>query len=212
MKNKLIKNLILLALVGSTSFLYGCLPVIATGMVGGAMVVADRRPVSVVTIDRGLQLEIESLLQKKYGANSHINVNVYNQKVLLTGEVPFENIKQEISTQLSGFKNMKSPVINELKVEAPSSTSTRLSDSSLYALLKSKLVATTDVPSNSMKIVVENGRVYLLGIATELEAKAAGVVASKSSDSIKEVNQYFDIITEEEKRKLEGKTPEAAKK
>lgn len=212
MKNKLIKNLILLALVGSTSFLYGCLPVIATGMVGGAMVVADRRPVSVATIDRGLQLEIESLLQKKYGANSHINVNVYNQKVLLTGEVPFENIKQEISTQLSGFKNMKSPVINELKVEAPSSTSTRLSDSSLYALLKSKLVATTDVPSNSMKIVVENGRVYLLGIATELEAKAAGVVASKSSDSIKEVNQYFDIITEEEKRKLEGKTPEAAKK
>lgn len=212
MKNKLMRSLLLLALAGATSFLYGCLPVIATGVVGGAMVAADRRPVSVTTIDRGLQLEIESLLQKKYGANSHINVNVYNQKVLLTGEVPFENIKQEINTQLTGFKNVKPPLVNELKVEAPSSTSVRFSDSSLYALLKSRLVATTDVPSNSMKIVVENGRVYLLGIATELEAKAAGVVASKTSDSIKEVNQYFDIITEEEKRKLEGKPAESVKK
>lgn len=212
MNIKLMRSLLLTAVLGTTSFMYGCLPVIGAGVVGGAMVVADRRPVSVVTIDRGLQIEIESQLQKKYGANSHINVNVYNQKVLLTGEVPFENVKQEISTQLNGFKNMKPPLINELKVEAPSSTSTRLSDSSLYALLKSKLVATTDVPSNSMKIVVENGRVYFLGIATELEAKAAGVVASKTSDSIKEVNQYFDIITEEEKRKLEGKSVEPAKK
>lgn len=212
MKNKLIRSFLLLAIAGGSSFLYGCLPVIATGVVGGAMVATDRRPVSVTTIDRGLQLEIESLLQKKYGANSHINVNVYNQKVLLTGEVPFENVKQEITTQLNGFKNMKPPLVNELKVEAPTSTSVRFSDSSLYALLKSRLVATTDVPSNSMKIVVENGRVYLMGIATELEAKAAGVVASKTSDSIKEVNQYFDIITEEEKRKLEGKAAEPTKK
>lgn len=212
MKNKLIKSLCLITVAMSTTLLSACLPVLATGMVGGAMVVADRRPTSVITVDRGLQLEVESMLQKKYGANSHINVNVYNQKVLLTGEVPFKNILQEIEAQLKDFKNIKPPLINELKVETVSSTSTRISDSSLYALIKGKLVATTDVPSNSMKIVVENGRVYLLGIATELEAKAAGVVASKSSDSIKEVNKYFDIITEEEKRKIEGLSPAPATK
>jgi osmotically-inducible protein OsmY len=212
MKNKLIQSLFLIGAALSTTLLSGCLPVLATGMVGGAMVVADRRPTAVVTIDRGLQLEVESMLQKKYGANSHINVNVYNQKVLLTGEVPFENIKQEIDAQLKDFKNIKPPLINELKVEALSSTSTRISDSSLYALIKGRLVATTDVPSNSMKIVVESGRVYMLGIATELEAKAAGLVASKSSDSIKEVNKYFDIITEEEKRKIEGTNTAPVKK
>lgn len=202
MKSWIVRTFTLCALIIAGGLTSGCFPVVATGMVGGVMVAADRRPVTITTIDRGLQLEIDSQLQKKYGANSHISVNVYNQKVLLTGEVPFENIKQEIDAEYKNFKNVKA-LINELKVEAPSSTSARLSDSSLFTILKSRFVATKDIPSNSMKIVVENGRVYLLGLVTELEAKAAGEVASKSSDSIKEVTKYFDIISEEEKRKLE---------
>jgi osmotically-inducible protein OsmY len=57
-----------------------------------------------------------------------------------------------------------------------------------------------------MKIVVEAGRVYLLGIATDTEAKAAAVVTSKSSNGIKEVNKLFDIISEDEKKRLDGAT------
>ena len=65
-------------------------------------------------------------------------------------------------------------------------------------------MATTDIPSNSMKIVVEAGRVYLLGLVTELEAKAAATVASSSSSSVKEVIKFFDIISEEEKARLDN--------
>ena len=84
----------------------------------------------------------------------------------------------------------------------PSSTSSRLSDSSLFTLVKAKLITTSDVPTNSIKITVEAGSVYLMGITTELEAKAAATVASKSSSSIKQVVKLFDIISEEEKKKL----------
>jgi osmotically-inducible protein OsmY len=63
-------------------------------------------------------------------------------------------------------------------------------------------LATSDVPINSMKITVESGSVYLMGITTELESKAAATVTSKSSNSIKQVVKLFDIITEEEKQKL----------
>jgi osmotically-inducible protein OsmY len=63
-----------------------------------------------------------------------------------------------------------------------------------------------------MKIVVEAKKVYLMGMVTELEAKAAATVASRSSDSIKEVVKLFDIISEEEKRKLDSKgVPESKK-
>lgn len=203
MKRRIL-NLFTLGLIAcSTGLMTGCLPVVATGMVGGVMVLADRRPTTIVTIDRGLQLEIEAKVRQKYGSNSNINVNVYNQKVLLTGEVPFENMKQEIDGEYKNYKNVKT-FINELKVEAPSSSSSRLSDSSLFTLIKSKFVATRDIPSNSMKIVVENGRVYLLGLVTDLEGKAAAEVASKSSSGVKEVIKYFDIISEEEKKKIES--------
>lgn len=184
--------------------LQGCFPLAATGVAGTAAVLMDRRPVGVTTIDRGLQLEVESLIEKKYGESVHINVNVYNQKVLLTGEARTEQIKESINADVKGNQNIKT-LINEIQVGALSSASSRVSDASIYSLIKGKLVITSGVPSNSMKIVVEQGRVYFLGLATELEAKIASVLASQSSASVKEVNKYFDIITEAEKAQLEQK-------
>ncbi len=195
-------NLILLSI---TLSMQGCFPLLAGGMVSGVMVAADRRPLAVTTIDRGLQIQIEADLTKNYGDNLHVNVNVFNQKVLLTGEAKTIEIKNQIDSYVRKQSNVKT-LANELQVGIPSSVSSRLTDTSTYSLIKARLVATTDVPSNSMKIVVEAGRVYLLGIATDTEAKAAAVVTSKSSNGIKEVNKLFDIISEDEKKRLDGAT------
>ncbi|MEI7532345.1 MAG: BON domain-containing protein [Betaproteobacteria bacterium] len=195
-------NLILLSI---TLSMQGCFPLLAGGMVSGVMVAADRRPLAVTTIDRGLQIQIEADLTKNYGDNLHVNVNVFNQKVLLTGEAKTIEIKNQIDSYVRKQSNVKT-LANELQVGIPSSVSSRLTDTSTYSLIKARLVATTDVPSNSMKIVVEAGRVYLLGIATDTEAKAAAVVTSKSSNGIKEVNKLFDIISEDEKKRLDGVT------
>lgn len=204
MKKIFFKFVVLASLVTSTAFsLQGCLfPVVAGGMVGGAMVYVDRRPVSVVAIDRGLQLEIESFILQKYGSRVHVNVNVYNQKVLLTGETRTEDDKSQIEAAVKERRNIKN-FVNEIQVGPLSSVTARVSDSSLYAIIKGKFVATTDIPSNSMKIVVEAGKVYLMGLATELEAKAAAVVASQVNSNVKEVVKLFDIISDEERDRLD---------
>lgn len=190
-------------LIASTISLQACLfPVVAGGMVGGAMVYVDRRPVSVVAIDRGLQLEIDSFILQKFGSRVHVNVNVYNQKVLLTGETRTEDDKTQIEAAVKERRNIKN-LVNEIQVGPLSAVTARVADSSLYALIKGKFVATTDIPSNSMKIVVEAGKVYLMGLTTELEAKAASVVASQVSSNIKEVVALFDIISEEERDRLD---------
>lgn len=166
-----------------------------------ALVLGDRRSVSVVTLDRGIQLEADSIITQKFQDNVHVNVNVFNQKVLLTGEATTQNLKERVQNAISPIKNIKN-IVNEIQISVPSSTSSRLSDSSLFTLVKAKLITTSDVPTNSIKITVEAGSVYLMGITTELEAKAAATVASKSSSSIKQVVKLFDIISEEEKKKL----------
>ena len=128
-------------------------------------------------------------------------MNVFNQKLLLTGEVKSQEMKDQVQSSVSSIKNVR-VIANELAIGLPSSTSSRISDASLFSLVKAKLIATSDVPTNSLKITVEAGTVYLMGITTELEAKAAATVASKSSSSIKEVVKLFDIISEEEKKKF----------
>ena len=130
-------------------------------------------------------------------------VTVFNQKVLLTGEVPNQNYKNLVLQEANQQANVKK-VFDEMKIAENSSAEDRLLDTSLFSLVKARFIATTDIPSNSMKIVVEAKRVYLMGVATELEAKAAATVASRASDSIKEVVKLFDIISEEEKKKLDS--------
>lgn len=203
MKNRLI-NLTFAVTLAATILggLQGCAAVVVGGFAGGAMIAGDRRTVAVQTIDRGLQIEIESALTKKYGDNIYVNVNVYNQKVLVTGQIKTAELKAQVTEDLKTYKNMRS-YYNELQVGPLSSASSRVSDTSIFTMIKTNLVATSDVPSNSMKVVVENGHVYLLGLATEQEAKAAGVVTSRSSSSIKEVTKYFDIISQGELKKIE---------
>jgi len=190
-------------LIGIASILPGCFPIIAGTGIYSAMVLADRRPISVTTMDRGIQLELDASLKNKVGSDAHINVSVFNQKVLLTGEVPNQSYRDLAVKEVSQQANVKK-VFDELKITGSSSTEDRLLDSSLYSLIKAKFVATSDIPSNSMKIVVEAKRVYLMGIVTELEAKAAATVASRASDSVKEVVKLMDIISEEEKKKLDS--------
>jgi osmotically-inducible protein OsmY len=204
--NKTIKNLAqLIVITFLITNLTGCIALIIGGVAETALILGDRRPVSVVTLDRGIQLEADALISKKFQDNVHVNVNVFNQKVVLTGEATTQQLKDQIQNSILQVKNVKN-IINEIQIGIPSSIGSRLSDSSLFTLIKAKLVTTNDVPANSIKIIVEAGSVYLMGITTELEAKAAATVSSKSSGSIKQVVKLFDIITEEEKKKLANAT------
>lgn len=204
----LTKVLTLLLLATS---LPGCFPIIAGSGLYGALVIADRRPISIATIDRGIQLELESKMQQNVGQNSHINVNVFNQKVLLTGEVSNQQIKNRLNELAQQPRNV-TKVYDELQIRENSNAESRFLDSSLFTLIKTKFIATKEIPSNSMKVVVEAQKVYLMGITTDFEARAAASVASNSSNSVKEVIKLLDIISEVEKKKLDNAgVPEAKK-
>jgi osmotically-inducible protein OsmY len=201
-KNMMKKTFLMISIsVFGLMTLSGCALILLGGAAETALVVGDRRPVSVQTIDRGLQLQIDSVLAQKFSENSHVNTTVYNQKVLLTGEAKTQELKDQIQKTIAPITNIRT-LVNEIQIAQPSSTGSRISDSTLFTVVKTRLLSTTDVPNNSMKVVVENGRVYLLGLVTELEAKAAATVVSKSSDSVKEVVKLFDIISDEQKQKL----------
>jgi osmotically-inducible protein OsmY len=171
------------------------------GVVAGATIATDRRTAAVQAIDKGIGLEAEGALAKRFGDNAHINVTSFNQKVLLTGEVKDPDIKGEAGAYVKAMKNARS-VFNELVVGPNSSYTARANDSYLESKIKTQMIFTDQLPSNSMAVVAEGGSVYLMGILTQNEANIAKKVAS-NTNGVKDVYAYFDIISEEEKARLE---------
>lgn len=183
------------------SLLSACAVVAVGGVTAGATIMADRRTPAVQAIDKGIELQAENALDKRFGDKANINVTSFNQKVLLTGEVQDDGIKNEAGDYVKSMKNARSS-FNELVVGPISSYTARASDSYLESKIKTQMIFTDQLPSNSMAIVAEGGNVYLMGILTQNEAALAKKVAS-NTNGVKEVFAYFDIISDTEKNRLE---------
>lgn len=171
------------------------------GVAAGASIMADRRTPGVQAIDNGIELEANAALAKRFGENAHINVTSFNQKVLLTGEVKDADIKGEAGAYVKAMKNART-VFNELIIGPNSTYTARANDSYLESKIKAQMIFTDKLPSNSMSIVAEGTSVYLMGILTQSEADLAKKVAS-NTNGVKDVYVYFDIISDEEKNRLE---------
>ena len=107
-----------------------------------------------------------------------------------------------VETDIKSMKNV-SAVFNEMVAAPISGLSARANDSYLTTRIKGAFVATGGVPSNSMKVVTEASKVYLMGIVTDAEANRAVEIA-RSVPGVKQVTKVFDLISEADKNRLDG--------
>jgi osmotically-inducible protein OsmY len=207
MRNTLTIKLFVAILI--SSFLSGCGVLAVGGVVAGTSVLADRRSPAVQAIDKGIELEAGNALAKRYGDDAHINITSFNQKVLLTGEVKDADIKGQAGAYVKAMKNARS-VFNELAIGPNSTFTARANDAYLESKIKTQMIFTDKLPSNSMAIVAEGSSVYLMGMLTQNEAAIAKKLTSNIS-GVKDVYAYFDIISDAEKTRLEkqGKADES---
>ncbi|MEX6502356.1 BON domain-containing protein [Pseudomonas zhanjiangensis] len=103
---------------------------------------------------------------------SHIVVTSYNGVVLLAGQTPRSELKalaEQATRRVQGVNK----VHNELQILQPTSLLARSNDSLLTTKIKAQMVADATVPGSRIKVITENGIVYLLGIVTRQEADQA---------------------------------------
>ncbi|OEC35488.1 Osmotically-inducible protein OsmY, contains BON domain [Pseudomonas cuatrocienegasensis] len=114
------------------------------------------------------------------GPTSHIVVTAYNGVILLAGQTPRSELKgqaEQAARKVQGITKIH----NEIQVLQPTSLLARSNDSLLTTKIKAQMLADSSVPSSSIKVVTENGIVYLLGLVSRQEAnQAASVVQSVS--------------------------------
>jgi len=123
---------------------------------------------------------------------SHIVVSSYNGIVLLAGQTPRADLKSLAEQTASQVQRVKK-VHNELQVMQPSSILARNNDAWLTTKIKTQMLTDSAVPSSRIKVITENGIVYLLGLVTQQEANAAtGVVQSVSG--VQKIVKLFEYI------------------
>lgn len=187
-----------LAIASGAVVLQACAPILIGGaaMGVGGMAVTDRRSVGIQVEDQNIELKAGSRISEKYGDAVHVTANVYNRKLLLSGEVPDDNTKAEIERIVGSIENLRS-VVNDLAVTPASSLTTRANDSVLTGKVKATLIDAKDLFSNAFRVNTDRGNVYLMGVVTEREGKRAAQLISTIPGILKVVTA-FDYITEGE--------------
>ncbi len=188
-----------LCLAGAAT-LSGCFPVIMGGAVMGTLVATDRRTSGAQLEDEGIQLRAASRIRENLGDRVHVNVNSYNRRVLITGEVPNAQDKQLVEQIVSRVENVNS-VVNELAELGNATLSQRSSDVLVTGRVKAGLVDAKDLVSNAFKVVTERGTTYLMGRVTQREADRATEIA-RSTSGVQKVVRVFETLTEDELRNM----------
>ncbi|AZS50560.1 BON domain-containing protein [Entomomonas moraniae] len=151
----------------------------------------------------GAQID-DSLIETKVAVNidkadtkldddSRIVVVSYNGVVLLAGQVPNANLKPiAVKAASQGVQGIKQ-VHDDLQVGPNAGFLARTSDGWITGKVKSSMLFKAGVPSGRIKVVTENGIVYLMGLVTHKEAQAASAVA-KDISGVQRVVMVFEYI------------------
>lgn len=168
-------------------------PVVVGGAAaGGAAVAHDRRSTGTMVDDEGIELKALNAIgnDAQLSEQCHINVTSFNGIVLLTGEAPTGALRDQV-LRLARKQPKVRRVLNEITLAKPSPLSRRAKDSWLTAKVKTKLLGADGLDGTRIKVVSENGTVFLMGLVTRDEA-ATAVKVTKQTDGVTRVVRAFE--------------------
>lgn len=188
------RSAIALSLLLGTAFLNGCSSIVSATREGPIAEEPGSRTFGNYIEDE--MIETKTLVNIKKGsaklAQSHVNVTSFNGQVLLTGQVPDQNVKQEAENITTRTREVRK-IHNELEVAGPTSAIVRTNDTYLTSRVKLQLLADKNVPGSRIKVVTENSTVYLMGLVARNEANTA-VAIVRSVPGVRKIVKVFEYI------------------
>lgn len=186
--NSKLKALSLLLISG---LLTSCVVAVVAGAAAG--MVYDRR--SVVTIEADARLfhvTHTGIVTDPQFRDSRILVTSFNRVVLLVGQTPTASLRvvaERVAQNAPGVKR----VYDEITVDNPIPVTQRTKDSWITSQVRSNMLTRKGLESGSIRVVTENGVVYLMGIVTEEQA-ALSVDVARRVNGVRKVVKIFQYI------------------
>ena len=170
-----------------------CVPLVVGGaVVGTAAVATDRRTTGTQLDDEVIEDKSAMAIAERFKGDFHVNVTSFNGVVLLTGEVPADSAKADIEQLVRSLPKVRA-VQNELVVGPVTDISSRTNDTLITSKVKARFVEAAKFQINFVKVVTENGTVYLMGVVRHSEGDAAAEIA-RTTVGVQRVVKVFEYI------------------
>lgn len=172
--------------------LTGCVGAMVAGAGAGTMSANDPRSFGTQLDDEAIENRAINAIRSRedIADQSHVEVVSYNRIVLLIGQTPAVSYRQTLAELVANVPNVRK-VYNEMQIAGPRSALTAMSDSTITTKIKSSLLAESDFPSGQIKVVTENGEVFLMGLISRAQAARATDIA-RSTGGVQKVVQLFE--------------------
>lgn len=185
-----------LLLLGAT-LLSGCAPMLfGAAAVGAAATVHDRRPANIILDDQQIELEAMSALIRnaEIRGRSQISVTSYNRTLLLTGNADTTEVGQEAAALVSRIGKVQR-VVDEVRVGPRLDIRRQAEDTFITGRVKTDLIGVRlpGFDPTRVKVVTNDGEVFLMGLVSPAEADAAAERASYVP-GVKRVVKLFEYV------------------
>ena len=188
MKTKLVLLIVL------CSLLQACIPLaFVAGATAGGAIIYDNRSIKTIAEDKDVEIRAQSAIDidpQLRGNQSHIIVIVFNHIMLLVGQAPTPELQQRAYDIVSKFPHIKR-IYNEITVGATTSNERRTKDVWITTKAKTLMLAEKGLHSTHIKVVTEDGIIYLMGLVTHTQGNLAAQVASQIT-GVKQVVKLFE--------------------
>jgi osmotically-inducible protein OsmY len=187
------KSFFIIIGLGLALSLQGCFFVAgAAAGAAGVAVVYDHRKLEKIMLDESIAKKINKKIHSitDLHKDTHIEVSCFNQIVLLTGETTSADISEQAEEFAHNTPDVKR-VYNQVTIKGPISTLTKTSDTWITTKIKTRMLATKGLKSGTIKVVTENGTVYLMGIVSHEQADIAADISSETA-GVQRVMKIFE--------------------
>ena len=155
----------------------------------------SERTAGAVIEDQAIETKIIVNMKSQDSAfkQTHFDVISHNGVVLLIGQVESEQLKI-LATEIASQASTKIKRIhNELEVTETSSFMDRSSDVWIATKVRTLMLTDNQVPSSQVRVIAENGAVYLMGLISQADGDNAANVARNVS-GVTKVVKVFEYI------------------
>lgn len=183
-----------LLMLGCISVLQGCAAAAVVAIVGGASVATDNRTIGKQIDDQRIEVVTHNELAKIEEINENTNIQVVsvNGSVLVVGQALNTRLRDLAIKTISNVNGVLK-VHNQIRVGNLVSATTKSNDLWLTSKVKTALLAHEKVKSADVKVVTENGEVFLMGLIPESQANVA-VDVTRNIGGVNRVFKMFEYL------------------
>jgi osmotically-inducible protein OsmY len=185
------KNFILALLF--CSLLTSCVPLIigGAGAVVATAIIYDQRSMKTMMQDREVVNKAQAVIKEdpELMGRSHISVTSFNHRVLLIGQVQTPELRARAYQLVYKLPYVKK-VYNQLTISGATTDLARTDDAWLTTKVKTAMLMQPGLRSLQVKIITENGVVYLMGVVSRQQGDLAANVARRVHGVVKVVKVF----------------------